>query len=139
DVFLPVVERENLTLPLTLAVVRKAFAELDDRMPREGLQVNFNIFPRDFTVPALTTIFPPDTPQPGNLRIVAELIETGSLPHETVQIAIQHLRERGIATYIDDFGVGYSNMQNLAVRDVEGVKIDRSFAMAPDNSIMARI
>ena len=30
-------------------------------------------------------------------------------------------------------------MQNLGLIDIDGVKIDRSFAMAPDNSLMARI
>lgn len=139
DAFLPVVERANLTLPLTLAVVRTALKELSGRIEGEGFQVNFNIFPRDFSVDALAAIFPPDTPAPDGMRLVAEIIETESLPVESIQTAILKLRERGIATYIDDFGVGYSNMHNLALLDVEGVKIDRSFAMAPDNSIMARI
>lgn len=139
DAFLPVVERENLTLPLTIAVVRTALAELEGRIERGQFHVNFNIFPRDFTIATLAEVFPPGKPPPGNLRIVAEIIETESLPLDTVQTTILHLRERGILTYIDDFGVGYSNMHNLAVLDVEGVKIDRSFAMAPDNSIMARI
>src|SRR5690606_12379698 len=42
-------------------------------------------------------------------------------------------------TYIDDFGTGYSNMQNLAALSVDGVKLDRAFAMAPDNSMMAQM
>ena len=41
------------------------------------------------------------------------------------------------STYIDDFGTGYSNIANLAVLSVDGVKLDRAFAMAPDDSLMA--
>ncbi|WP_198669663.1 EAL domain-containing protein [Pelagibacterium sediminicola] len=139
NVFLPVAEKANLTLPLTLAVVRTALRELSSGIGRKDFQINFNISPRDFSVETLATIFPPGAPVPDGMRIVAEIVETESLPVEPVQTAIARLRERGIATYIDDFGVGYSNMHTLALLDVEGVKIDRSFAMAPDNSIMARI
>lgn len=139
DAFLGLVERENLTLELTHAVVACAFSELSSRIDRAGFQVNINIFPRDFDQVTLEGIFPPGLRQKGRFNIVAELVETESMPVDRTQLAIAYLRERGIKTYIDDFGVGYSNMQNIAVLDIDGVKIDRSFAMAPDNSVMARI
>lgn len=139
DAFLPLVEAENLTRELTHSVVARAFSELPGKVKRPGFQVNFNIFPRDFEVATLEAVFPPAVRRLGDYAIVVELVETESLPIDTVQTAIAHLRTLGIRTYIDDFGVGYSNMQNLAMLDIDGVKIDRSFAMAPDNSLMARI
>lgn len=139
DAFLDIVEEAGLTLALTHAVVEKGLREIQGRMKRDAFQVNFNIFPRDFSIETLDKVFPPDAPGLEDLKIVVELVETAQMPLATIQNAIAHLRERGISTYIDDFGVGYSNMQNLAMLDIDGVKIDRSFAMAPEDSIMARI
>jgi diguanylate cyclase (GGDEF)-like protein len=73
-------------------------------------------------------------------RFTIEITEEAFLAHSEFQkLILPMVREVGAKVSIDDFGVGYSNMHNLATLDVEGVKIDRSFAMAPDNSIMARI
>ncbi|WP_442880036.1 EAL domain-containing protein [Aurantimonas sp. A2-1-M11] len=58
---------------------------------------------------------------------------------EHAQREIESLGEAGIFTYIDDFGTGYSSIQNLAALSVEGVKLDRAFAMAPVGSVMARM
>lgn len=138
DTFLPLVERENLTLRLSQAVVTRAFSELAGRIERMPFQVNFNVFPRDFDATILDLIFVPEL-QTAGFSVAVELVETETLPFDRIQAAIAHLKTRGIRTYIDDFGAGYSNMQNLAVLDLDGVKIDRSFAMAPDNSLMARI
>jgi len=139
DEFLPVVEKQNMSVQLTRAVIDVAMRELSDNVPQEPFQVNFNIFPRDFEVTKLEALLGATVLDHRRFQFVAEIVETEKVEAEIVQAAIDHLRRLGIRTYIDDFGVGYSNLQNLGMLQVDGVKIDRSFAMAPDHSVMARI
>ena len=138
DAFLRLVERENLTLQLTEAVISRALSDLTGRIQARPFQVNFNIFPRDFEAEKLEKLFDKDRVW-GPFTFAVELVETETLSLDRAHLAVAYLKSRGILTYIDDFGVGYSNMQNLGLIDIDGVKIDRSFAMAPDNSLMARI
>lgn len=140
DRFLPIVEKHGLTERFTAMVVAQAYEELGPRLPANmRLQVNFNIFPRDLNAARLIPLFAsfrePDSP----FDIVVELVETAEVQIETAQIEIERLREAGIRTFIDDFGAGYSSMHNLAALPIDGVKLDRSFAMAPDHSVMARM
>lgn len=100
--------------------------------------MNFNIFPCDLDSISLARIFSGFTSQPDRFDVVLEIIESDEIP-PNAQREIEALRRLGIKTYIDDFGTGYSNMQNLAALSVDGVKLDRAFAMAPDNSVMARM
>jgi EAL domain-containing protein (putative c-di-GMP-specific phosphodiesterase class I) len=70
---------------------------------------------------------------------VVELVETAEVEPEAAQVEIEKLRQAGIGVYIDDFGAGYSSMRNLAELSIDGVKLDRSFAMAPEDTVMARM
>jgi EAL domain-containing protein (putative c-di-GMP-specific phosphodiesterase class I) len=49
------------------------------------------------------------------------------------------LHRYGIKTQLDDFGTGYSNIQNLATLAIDGVKLDRSFAMSAEGSLMCKM
>ncbi|MFW7413453.1 EAL domain-containing response regulator [Demequina sp. SO4-18] len=63
-------------------------------------------------------------------RIVLELTETS--PLEDARLSLQlltRLRLKGFRLSIDDFGVGYSSMRQLAALPFSEVKIDRSFVM----------
>ncbi len=138
DKFLDVIEREAMTRQFTEIVAHKAFAELS-ALPHDGrcLQVNFNIFPRDFDADWLAAVFADFLACPERFSVVVELVETDTMAVETMCETIANLRRRGIRTYIDDFGVGYSSIHYLAGLDADGVKLDRTFAMAPDGSLMA--
>lgn len=139
DRFIDVVERHNLTLRFTELVARRACEELSAQVaPGRRLQVNFNIFPCDLDSDRLARVFSGFTSQPDRFDLVLEIIESDEVP-PGAQRQIETLRRLGIKTYIDDFGSGYSNMQNLAALSVDGVKLDRAFAMAPDNSMMAQM
>lgn len=139
DSFIDIVERHDMTLRFTELVAQRACAELSAHLPAgKRLQINFNIFPRDLDSKKLAKIFSGFTSQPDRFDIVLEIIESDEIP-PNAQREIEALRRLGIKTYIDDFGSGYSNMQNLAALSVDGVKLDRSFAMAPDNSMMAQM
>lgn len=139
DRFIEIVKRRGLTMHLTRLVARRAFDELSAMIP-EGrrLQVSFNIFPQDLDSARLAAVFAPFTARPDRFGVVLEIIESDEIP-VNAQREIEALRRAGIKTYIDDFGTGYSNMHNLAGLSVDGVKLDRSFAMAPDNSMMAQM
>lgn len=139
DRFIPLVEKHRLTMQITKLVAERAYRELSRMLPAgEHLQVNFNIFPCDLDAPRLTSIYGGFLAEPHRFSVVVEIIESDEIPN-TAQREIEALRRAGIKTYIDDFGTGYSNMQNLAALSVDGVKLDRAFAMAPDNSMMAQM
>jgi len=139
DRFIGIVKRRGLTMQLTRLVAHRAFEELSAAIP-EGrrLQVSFNIFPQDLDSARLIPLFAPFTARPDRFGVILEIIESDEMP-AGAQHEIEALRRAGIKTFIDDFGTGYSNMHNLAGLSVDGVKLDRSFAMAPDNSMMAQM
>lgn len=140
DRFIPIVEKHGLTKPFTRLVVERAHAELLPLVPAgQRLQVNFNIFPQDLEAAALIEIFAPFIGPASPFDLAIEIVETGALEIDTAQGEIERLRDAGVRIYIDDFGAGYSSMHTLAGLSVDGVKLDRSFAMAPDGSVMARM
>lgn len=68
--------------------------------------------------------------------VAVELVENDEIDFEKAQLAIEDLGRAGIKTYIDDFGTGYSSIERVARLAVHGVKLDRSFAMSPPDSIL---
>lgn len=139
DRFLGIVMRHNMTMRLTQLVAERACEELSRNLPPERhLTVSFNIFPRDLNCARLLEVFSGFLAQPKRFDLVLEIIESDEIP-ANAQAEIEALRRAGISTYIDDFGTGYSNIGNLASLAVDGVKLDKSFAMAPDDSMMAQM
>jgi sensor c-di-GMP phosphodiesterase-like protein len=137
DQFLSIVERNNLTADFTQMVIGRAFRDLLTHLPPDhDLQVNFNIFPRDLGAAWLCQAFAVFDSAP-SLRPAVEIVESDALRPAVARVEIEALRRAGIATYIDDFGTAYANIQMLAELPVEGVKLDRSFALAPNESLHA--
>ena len=64
---------------------------------------------------------------PGTVDL--ELTETAR-PHdlEVGAAAIARLRDRGYSVWFDDFGSGWSALQDLIRFPVDGIKLDRAFA-----------
>ncbi len=138
--FLPVVEHHNLNHVFTQLVVEKALADLQTLPQRDApLRVHFNIFPRDFDAEWLLALFAPFRPLRDRFTVVVELVESDSLPLEKTRDTVEILRRQGIETYIDDFGAGFSNINYLGCLSIAGVKLDRSFGMAPEGSLMASL
>jgi EAL domain-containing protein (putative c-di-GMP-specific phosphodiesterase class I) len=137
--FIDIVERNGLALHFTDLLVQRAYAELSTHVPADRrMRVSFNIFPSNLDSKELALVFSSFIFPPNRFDVVVEIIESDEIP-VNAQREIEGLRRLGIKTYIDDFGTGYSNMQNLAALSVDGVKLDRAFAMAPDNSMMAQM
>ncbi|MBN9335013.1 EAL domain-containing protein [Devosia sp.] len=140
DRFIPIVEAHGFTRAFTRLVATRAHAELLPLVPLgRRLQVNFNIFPRDLDAAELLEVFAPFLGSASRFDLSIEIVETGALDLDRAQVEIEHLRAAGVQVYIDDFGAGYSSMHTLAGLSVDGVKLDRSFAMAPDDSVMSRM
>jgi EAL domain-containing protein (putative c-di-GMP-specific phosphodiesterase class I)/FixJ family two-component response regulator len=72
-------------------------------------------------------------------RVVLEVTETGALadPLTTLEVATR-LRLRGFSLSIDDFGVGYSSLVQLARLPFAEIKIDAAFVRDIDRSAEAR-
>ena len=139
DRFIPLVERHGLTLRFTRLVAERAHAELTASLPPDlALQINFNIFPSDLDARALIDVFSCFLAE-RRFRVALEIVETEKVDLARAGREIEALRAAGFLVYIDDFGTGYSSMETLAALPVDGVKLDRAFAMAPDHTVMARM
>ena len=140
DQFLPIIARHGLTRDLTRMVVRRAFDELSAKVPPHlRLQINFNITPADLDAVWLRETLAVFDEAGERFRIVVEIVESDEVEIEHAAREIEALRRFGIRTQLDDFGTGYSNIQNLATLPLDGVKLDRSFAMADDGALMHRM
>lgn len=139
DKFIGIVERHNLTRRFTSLIVQRAFEDLSSLPPGKPLRINFNIFPRDLDGTALRDIFSVFDQAAGRFKIALEIVESDAIHVERAQHEIETLRLAGFEVYIDDFGTGYSNVANLAALSVDGVKLDRTFAIAPDGSLTAQM
>lgn len=140
DKFIDFVSRSGETLAFTKMVVDKAFDELTTALPQTAqLQINFNIFPRDLSSEKIDGVFDAFLSERNRFKLALEIVESDALALEEAQGEIEALSRRGIRTYIDDFGSGYSSIHRVASLAIHGVKLDRSFAMAPSESLMARM
>lgn len=140
DQFLPIIERHGLTLELTRFVIDRAHAELTTHLAGERpLQVNFNVAPRDLDSAKLLPLFSRFDLESGRFRIVAEIVETEAFDSDSAARAIDELRRAGVGCYLDDFGRGFSSIHSIAALSVDAVKLDRSFAMASDASLLAQM
>lgn len=136
DTFLPIIEERRLHRTFTRHVVNRAFDDLCS-FPAgpTPLLVHFNIFPGEFSVDWMLALFEGFLAD-SRFTVVVELVESDLLPIERTRAAIEQLREAGILTFIDDFGEGYSSIAYLAGLGTYGVKLDRSFGLAPEGSLM---
>jgi len=140
DRFIPLVEKYGLTMPFTRMVVERAFQDLSRALPADRrLRVTFNLFPRDLMNSSLVETFSAFDGTRDRFELVAELVESDAIDVRQMQCQIDRLKEAGIMTYIDDFGTGYSSIDNVVDLAVDGVKIDRAFAMAPNGSVKSRM
>ncbi|RST81441.1 EAL domain-containing protein [Aquibium carbonis] len=140
DEFLPIVARHGLMRRLTALLVARAASELGETLgPDVRLQVNVNIFPSELDAAGIEAAFRPLRALADRFTVALEVIESDALPLERVQREIEILRQAGYRIYLDDFGTGYSTIRHVAALDIDGVKLDKAFAMAPDGTVMAEM
>ena len=129
--FLPIAEETGLLGTLTEQLLRRACATAA-RWPRD-VRISFNL-PGPLL---LDSSF--------GLRILAALAETRLAPNrldleidegllireaEAAQALLTPLRSAGVCIVADNFGTGYSDLQNLNRLQLDGVKIDRTLVAA---------
>lgn len=142
DAFIRMAESEGLALELTEAVLQATLHDCAECF-RQGMAlptVSINLPPE-----ALTEVSFPDRVMQrlAELRIPArhiafELTET-SLSGEPITALdiLTRLRLKGIHLAIDDFGVGYSSMEQLQKLPFTELKIDRQFVQGLGSSASA--
>ncbi|MDP1655381.1 bifunctional diguanylate cyclase/phosphodiesterase [Rhodoferax sp.] len=131
DRFIPIAEETGLILPLTTAILRRAFAaarhwNLQRATP---LRMAVNLSPRLFLSGDI-------------VAHVAELLDEAQLPADQVELEItetvfmgdgdraittlDRFKDLGVNLAMDDFGTGYSSLSYLRRFPLDIIKIDRS-------------
>ena len=131
DRFIPIAEETGLIIPLTDAILRKAFAAASYWNEELGrpLQIAVNLSPKLFlndeivrriAMQMRTCNLPPAC-------IELEITESVFLGDSERAVRILHeLKKLGVALAMDDFGTGYSSLGYLRRFPLDIIKIDRS-------------
>ncbi|RYF92837.1 MAG: EAL domain-containing protein, partial [Caulobacteraceae bacterium] len=139
--FIPLAERAGLMGPITRWVMQQAMA---DTLALDGLPVSINAsaldvadpsFVDDLSAMLLKQAFPPG-------RLEVELTETAVLADEDeAGRAISRLQALGVSVALDDFGMGYTSLNQLRLYPFNKLKIDRSFIIGcpGDNTSMTLV
>lgn len=131
DSFIPLAEVSDVIHPLTLAVLRLAFAQQQE-WQNAGLnfKVAVNLSARnlidDRVVEALQTLFGQSGIMPGQLEL--EITESALMHDPEGAIArLEKIAALGVELSIDDFGTGYSSLGYLRRLPIRTLKIDKVF------------
>lgn len=129
--FIPLAEETGLIIALGEQILEQACQYLAD-WQRKGIKTPISVnlaaaqiahvdFPRK--IKQLVTCYQID---PKLLKL--EVTETGRIENMESAIALlQHLHQVGFSIVLDDFGIGYSNLNYLRLLDIDTIKIDKSF------------
>ena len=131
DLFVALAEREGLIHALTMAVLRQAFG-VAARWNADGrrLSMAVNLSPRLLEEPALVRELSTLLERHGleARQIVLEITESSVVDCMGVALGVlARLRLKGFGLSIDDYGTGFSSMQQLARIPFSELKVDRAF------------
>ncbi|TCI02890.1 EAL domain-containing protein [Corallincola luteus] len=135
--FLPAVSHSELYSQLSREVIRQSIEMLDG----QAVRYSINLAPQDFfnhtTYECLLQhIRAAQTPQ----HIGLEILETEQIvDYAAFAERLQPLREAGARLIIDDFGSGYSNMNEILKLSPEVVKFDGSLVSDMDTNPQQRL
>ncbi|KAF2992845.1 EAL domain-containing protein [Methylocystis sp. MJC1] len=141
--FIPIAEQAGLMPELGTAVLNLALRQCR-KWADQGMRipVAINVSPAQFDdplfVPGLISLLRHHGVDPGLIEV--EITETMVMTDfDTAAARVAALRDAGLAISIDDFGVGFSNLSQLAKLPVNFLKIDRSLteAVASDQKAQA--
>ncbi len=129
--FLPLAERAELIIPLSLAVLGEAIRQgVAWRRSGLDLAVAVNLPAQalnDLTLPEQIIGRLDEEGLPGS-SLVLEVTETGAMKDVgSAMDILSRLRLGGVELSIDDFGTGYSSLAKLQKMPFGEIKIDRSF------------
>lgn len=133
DLFIPVAEASGLVETITDLVIERVVADMrellvDDR----SAHIAINVAPEDMITGRALKVIAETLAGTGiaNQQIWLEATERGFMDIERARAVISAARHAGHAVAIDDFGVGYSNLQYLQQLPLDALKIDKLFIEA---------
>lgn len=141
--FIEIAERSDLVIALDHAVVAQALADLSRwRQTHPSLRLSVNLSGRHLEhedwLDVINAAVARYAVPPGAVNL--ELTETVG-PSDTVSVA--DARQRGYRVLLDDFGSGWSGLQDLIRTQVDGIKLDMSFARGlgthADDTVIAAV
>ncbi|WP_157071044.1 EAL domain-containing protein [Alicyclobacillus acidiphilus] len=137
--FIPIAESSDLILPVDEYVLRAVCIQGSSWL-RDGYRVRMsvNVSSRQFLHPSFTALVRNVLNETGMDPTLLELEITERTAMTDVDHAVHvlhELRDLGVRTAIDDFGVGYSSLNYLIRFPVHTLKIDRSFTAGIQGSI----
>ncbi|MDZ7674679.1 MAG: EAL domain-containing protein [Acidimicrobiales bacterium] len=145
DAFIRLAEDTGLIVPLGVAVLRRAVADLAGWQAQgvSGVRLAVNVSPREFVHPefqaAVLGALEAYGIVPELLQI--EVTEDVLAGDGTAETRMRALAGRGVHVALDDFGLGVSSLQALQRMPLDQLKIDRAFVSplrAPHQATMAR-
>lgn len=130
--FIPLCEENGSIIPIGRWVLETACRQ-NMEWQRQGLppvKVAVNLSARQFSDPDLLQHIHDALDKSGMDPKLLELELTESMvmldPEHTIR-TLKHLREIGVRTALDDFGVGYSSLAQIKGFPIDTLKVDRSF------------
>jgi EAL domain-containing protein (putative c-di-GMP-specific phosphodiesterase class I)/ActR/RegA family two-component response regulator len=156
DSFIPVAEANGLMGDLTRAMVeqvlsflvrnfspagqktriRRAAKQDKDRL-RVSINLSAQVLRRKTFVEELVSACSLSGIDPEH--IILELTETAAMENPAESLAmLTRLRVKGFRLSLDDFGIGYSSMQQLVKLPFSEIKIDKSFVLTSQSSEESR-
>ncbi|WP_164730532.1 EAL domain-containing response regulator [Pelagibacterium montanilacus] len=141
DQFIPLAEANGMIDALTETMARQSLAWLGRTFPGQRHTIALNISAHSLfnlsMIDQLEILCEETGINPG--RLVIEITESGMLGHGTdILNLLTRLRLKGMALSIDDFGVGYSSMVQLARLPFSELKIDKRFIASLGHSSESR-
>ena len=130
DVFIPVAERSGLIADIGYYVLRQVCRDMEHLPP---VRININLSANHIVSPDLlermTEILAETGTEPR--RIVIEITESASLAaNAIIARQLKALKDAGFSIALDDFGMGYSEFNQLRELPFDVVKIDKSYITA---------
>jgi diguanylate cyclase (GGDEF)-like protein len=130
DVFIPVAERALMIGEIGNYVLRQVCEDLP-RLP--DVKVSVNLSANQIAMPELKEKMLAILAETGTdpRRIVLEITESASLAaNERIANQISALQDAGFRIALDDFGMGYSEFNQLRALPYDVIKIDKSYICA---------
>ena len=131
SLFVALAEKEGLIHDLTTCVLQKAFAQAaqwkkNGFVPSLAINLSPHVLRSDSVVRDVSSASQQHGIDPA--QVVLEITESAGVDHLGQAIALlTRLRLQGFGLSIDDYGTGFSSMQQLARLPFTELKIDRSF------------
>jgi len=137
DRFIPLAERSGLIHPLTRQIFSQALAWFRPLFAGTEVKLALNMSPKLLSDPTFPTWLMEQCAREAvdPHQIILEITETSSMA-DPVQLLeyLTQLRIKGFHLSIDDFGVGYSSLIQLARLPFSEMKIDKMFVMTAPKS-----